>query len=220
MPYKGLESSPVVPQGTSVLDDNSIARAILDAVPAALLVVDDDVRLQGYNRAASELLGPDPSRTLRRKTGDILHCLRSLETARGCGQSRDCADCVIRNSVGVSWKGGEVHRKTSRMQLRVGEEEREVHMMVTTAPLDFGGRRMILLILEDIGELVALRQALPICASCKRIRDDQQFWTSVESYFKRHLDLRFSHGMCPECIDKFYPSQTSQPSQAVEEAVS
>ena len=40
---------------------------------------------------------------------------------------------------------------------------------------------------------------------CKRIRNDEEFWDKVETYFGEHLDLKFSHGLCPECARKLYP---------------
>jgi PAS domain S-box-containing protein len=46
---------------------------------------------------------------------------------------------------------------------------------------------------------------LPICSSCKKIRDDQGYWTQVERYLMDHTDAQFSHGICPDCLHKLYP---------------
>ncbi len=46
---------------------------------------------------------------------------------------------------------------------------------------------------------------LPICASCKKIRDDSGYWTQVERYLTEHTQAQFSHGMCPECFSHLYP---------------
>lgn len=48
---------------------------------------------------------------------------------------------------------------------------------------------------------------VPICSNCKKIRDDKGFWNHLESYIQEHSDASFSHGMCPECSDKFYGDQ-------------
>jgi len=56
--------------------------------------------------------------------------------------------------------------------------------------------------LEDVR---VLRGLLPICASCKRIRDDQGYWTQIEGYIKAHSEADFTHGICPECARKLYP---------------
>ena len=58
--------------------------------------------------------------------------------------------------------------------------------------------------LEDaLSRVKQLQGLLPICSYCKKIRDDQNYWHQVESYVGKHTDARFSHGICPECTDKF-----------------
>jgi hypothetical protein len=44
---------------------------------------------------------------------------------------------------------------------------------------------------------------LPICASCKRIRDDGGYWQQVETYIRSHSEASFTHSICPECLDKY-----------------
>jgi hypothetical protein len=50
-----------------------------------------------------------------------------------------------------------------------------------------------------------LEGILPVCASCKKIRDDKGAWKAIESYVKERSDAEFSHGICPECAEKLYP---------------
>ena len=54
-------------------------------------------------------------------------------------------------------------------------------------------------------EVRTLSGLLPICASCKKIRDDRGYWTQIESYIRKHSDAEFSHGICPDCAKKYYP---------------
>ncbi|MBI5102436.1 MAG: GAF domain-containing protein [Nitrospirae bacterium] len=56
-----------------------------------------------------------------------------------------------------------------------------------------------------LSEISTLRGILPICASCKKIRDDAGYWNQIESYITAHSDATFSHGICPECAVKLYP---------------
>ncbi len=59
--------------------------------------------------------------------------------------------------------------------------------------------------LEDATtQIKKLSGLLPICASCKKIRDDQGYWNKIESYIEKNSDAYFSHGLCPECSDKLY----------------
>lgn len=51
---------------------------------------------------------------------------------------------------------------------------------------------------------------LPICASCKKIRDDKGYWQQIEAYIHAHSEAVFSHGICPECLRKLYPEYCEQ----------
>ena len=53
-----------------------------------------------------------------------------------------------------------------------------------------------------LAEVRSLREILPICSYCKKIRDDENYWQSVEAYFSHHTNTRFSHGICPSCYEK------------------
>ena len=54
-------------------------------------------------------------------------------------------------------------------------------------------------------EVKTLRGLLPICASCKQIRDDKGYWHQIESYIRDHSEAEFTHGICPECSGGLYP---------------
>ena len=56
-----------------------------------------------------------------------------------------------------------------------------------------------------LAEIRQLRGILPICAHCKKIRDDQGYWHQLEAYIRDHSEADFSHGICPECLHKLYP---------------
>lgn len=58
---------------------------------------------------------------------------------------------------------------------------------------------------KALREIKVLRGIIPICASCKKIRNDEGFWQQVETYVTQHSDALFSHGICPDCIKKYYP---------------
>ena len=56
-----------------------------------------------------------------------------------------------------------------------------------------------------LGDVKTLSGLLPICSSCKKIRDDSGYWSGVETYLSEHTDAGFTHGICPECVDSLYP---------------
>ena len=57
---------------------------------------------------------------------------------------------------------------------------------------------------QSMKEINTLRGFLPICANCKKIRDDRGYWTQIETYISKHSEAEFSHGLCPECMVKLY----------------
>jgi two-component system, cell cycle sensor histidine kinase and response regulator CckA len=112
--------------------------------------------------------------------------------------------------------------------VRVRKDGRHVDLSMTVSPIkdssgevigvstiarDISERRREeserLKLIEDLTEALAhaktLRGLLPICASCKRIRDDHGYWEQVEVYIQKHSDAGFTHGICPECAGRFYP---------------
>lgn len=87
---------------------------------------------------------------------------------------------------------GLVQKERDHLELRVIQRTKELqdkNVCLQTA-------------LEDIKTLKGM---FPICAQCKKIRDDKGFWKQIESYLGEHTEAEFSHGICPECAQKLYP---------------
>ncbi len=57
---------------------------------------------------------------------------------------------------------------------------------------------------KALSEVNQLKGLIPICASCKKIRDDKGYWNQIESYVEKHSEASFSHGVCPDCADQLY----------------
>ena len=67
-------------------------------------------------------------------------------------------------------------------------------------------RENIILELQDaLAEVITLRGIIPICSSCKKVRDDKGYWNQLESYIRDHSEADFSHSICPECAKELYP---------------
>ena len=97
-----------------------------------------------------------------------------------------------------------------------------------TKPFDLGelrarvevGRRMVEMqevltarneeLLKALDQIKTLRGIVPICANCKKIRDDQGYWTQVEVYVRDHTEAEFSHGICPDCLERLYPEYAQE----------
>ena len=63
---------------------------------------------------------------------------------------------------------------------------------------------------QALDKVIVLRGLLPICCSCKKIRNDQGYWQQVEQFVEAYTDARFTHGICPECALKLYGAIVSE----------
>lgn len=177
-------------------------QAMMDAVPALVFAVDEDVAVLEYNRAAAKLLQQPREAIVRRRGGEVLKCLHAKNAPRGCGSGEMCRHCIIRQTVREAHAGDQVVRRRAHLQIMEDDGRRDCYCLVTATPFEYGQRRLVLLVLEDISDLTELQRIVPICMNCRKVRDDDEYWRNIESYFSRHWDLRFSHGLCPECTRK------------------
>jgi len=92
----------------------------------------------------------------------------------------------------VPWGKGEAILATFRdsTERRQMEEERE---------------KLIRELKDALAKVKTLSGLLPICAACKKIRDDKGYWNQIESYIRDRSEADFSHGICPECAKRLYP---------------
>jgi len=123
-----------------------------------------------------------------------------------------------------------------RMTFELKKETRVIHKHIYTgkvifeeiiaAPIfdDQGEVNFIVEELNDITELIqskeitehlkeeikTLRGIIPICSSCKNVRDDKGYWQQVEAYVRDRSEAEFSHSICPECFEKLYPEYDSK----------
>lgn len=93
---------------------------------------------------------------------------------------------------------------TNELQARLGVGRRVVELQGTLA-------HRVAELQDALAHIKTLQGILPICMHCHRIRSDQESWQRVESYISEHSDAKFSHGICPECVVKYYPAHARQP---------
>jgi hypothetical protein len=185
---------------------DSFYRRLLDAMPLMIFVVDGDVRIHDLNAAAATVFGLEKAAILRRRGGDVLQCLHAQDVPEGCGGGPFCRTCVLRTAVTQSMQGHAVTRRRTTANVVCRGRRKPLELLITARPLPGSDDPRTLLILEDVSETSLLRNIIPICAHCKRIRNDHEYWQSVESYFKTYSGVDFSHGICPTCVEALYPA--------------
>ena len=96
----------------------------------------------------------------------------------------------------ILWVDGIIEDITEHKRM---EEERE---------------KLIQALQEALNNIKTLSGLLPICASCKKVRDDQGYWTQIEAYISDHSEAEFTHGLCPDCAKKYYDELQKLKSQS------
>jgi len=71
-------------------------------------------------------------------------------------------------------------------------------------------KKMIKELQDAFQNIKTLQGLIPICASCKKIRDDKGYWNQIEAYISEHSSAEFSHGICPDCARRIYPEYTKE----------
>lgn len=173
---------------------------IIDAIPSYVFVVDEDVRIIEYNSQAAKLLIDNRESVIFKRGGEVLHCLHSHEVLGGCGRAPACIDCIIRISVNRAFGGDKVTRIRAKIEIENNVNTTEIFTVITASQFIVNDRTLVLLLIEDISELIAIQNIVPICMKCKKVQSVDKFWTALESYFKSNWGIDFSHGYCPECV--------------------
>jgi hypothetical protein len=184
----------------------SFNAAVLRAMPVPVFVVHEDLSIRDCNEAAEHMFAAERKQFARCHSGEAMHCVHA---AGGCGAATPCNDCVVRQCINDAFQGRRMVRQRTTLDLvQPGGAVTQAHYLVTASPFEHEGSHYVMLVLEDVTELFALRDLLPICAHCKKVRDDQQYWHALESYLTNHHKLGFTHSICPACVEKHFPEVT------------
>ncbi len=132
--------------------DQGFHRVLFDAMPMPVFVVDKDVCIYDYNTAAARLLRKDKKLVIRRRGGDVLNCVHSMEGPKGCGSTPACRDCVVRKSVRSAARGRRVVRRWAQMELIRNGRTARVKLRVSCQPFTYGRSSFILLVLEGLND--------------------------------------------------------------------
>jgi len=190
-----------------LIPENSTLRAFLDAIPALVFLADRDVRVLDANLAARQWLSAEPGLQLRRPGGDVLHCVFARDSHDGCGTTEACPTCVIRESVASVRPGQPATRRVAHMILEAADRSEDRWFRVLASPLALDGQDLVLLVLEDVTQLIELREVLPVCPGCGTSpRDAAEVLREAQLYLRRHPGHWSTHELCPDCLRRHAPT--------------
>ncbi|MFA6009849.1 MAG: hypothetical protein WC799_07685 [Desulfobacteraceae bacterium] len=189
-------------QTMNIINSPELLRTLFNALPSMVFIVDEDVKVYAFNQAAADVLPKEGNAILKHRGGEILQCVHSTETPKGCGYAPFCDGCVIRNSVKSAYVGDRVVRARTKMEVLKRGSKTEIYALISATAFQYDDKRLVLFVIEDISIIAELQKIIPICSYCHKIRDEKQTWARIEEYFKKNWDVNFSHGLCPECFIK------------------
>ena len=116
----------------------------------------------------------------------------------------------------IVWPDGSIHWVEDR-GFPVRDENGEWYLNIGVATdvterkrLEEDKESVIVELQKALSEVKKLSGFLPICSSCKKIRDDKGYWSEIERYIGERTDTQFSHGICPDCMRKLYPDYADE----------
>lgn len=95
---------------------------------------------------------------------------------------------------------GYIAKPFTEADIRIG-----VDIALYKAKMEAERRELTSALKQALSEVKTLRGLIPICAACKKIRDDEGYWEHVEQYIEARTLAEFTHGLCPDCVQKLYP---------------
>jgi PAS domain-containing protein len=132
--------------------DQGFHRMLFDAMPMPVFVVDEDVRILECNAAAVRLFGPDKQTIIKRRGGEVLHCVHAKEAPEGCGRAPVCPDCPVRKAVQAASRGQRVTRQKARMELSAKGKTTKMDFQISCSPFNYERAKFILLVLEGLND--------------------------------------------------------------------
>ncbi len=181
-----------------ILKDSTLV-AFLDAIPSPVILTDGDVRIFEANRSARELLAGELERQLHPRGGEALHCVFARDAANGCGTTEFCPACVLRNSVEAVKAGRPAPRRVAHMILGSRDRSEDRWFQVSAAPLALDGRELVMVVLDDVTQLIELRELVPFCPGCGQARELKEIRSQAEIFRRRHPDFLLAQELCPDC---------------------
>ena len=171
------------------MKSTDIVRTIFDNVSFPVLLIDREYKIVEANRAALLHVNQRDEDVIGRSCFEITHA--SEEPCWHSGQ----VSCPVREAFEARKRVHAIHRHSVKGQLVIEE--------IVATPLDevTGEANYVSEEFRDITELLELREGLlPICFSCKKIRNGNGSWHRIEEYIHDHTGADFSHSLCPECF--------------------
>jgi phosphoserine phosphatase RsbU/P len=215
---KGLKPTPRNPMKILIAEDDPVSCRILEMTLSAW---GHDVSVARDGRAAWDILQRADSPSLA--ILDIM--MPEMDGCEVCRKVREVSGAIppylilltamtAKDDVVRGIKSGAndyltkpFHREELQVRVEVGVQMLELQRVLSERVKE----------LEDaLSQVNQLQGLLPICSYCKKVRDDQNYWQKVDTYLSDRIDVQFTHGVCPDCLERMISKTNERQQELVE----
>jgi PAS domain S-box-containing protein len=191
-------------------------RRIFEDGPLGMLIADPDYRVLKANKALCEMLGYTEADLTGRSIGEITHA-EDMEKSAGLSKQLLHGEVpLFRLEKRYVKKNGDLLWVNLTVTAIRGQEGKVLYALgmvenISRRKLAEQEReRLVRDLQQALDNAKTLHGLLPMCAWCKKIRNDKGYWQKVETYVQEHSDASFTHGICPECLNKVDPATAAE----------
>jgi hypothetical protein len=182
-----------------------LAHNVIEGMPSMVFLMDEFPMIVGMNSLAKKMAGLLKINFYQKRCGELFHCVNSSDP-ESCGTTEACKTCPIRDIYeNTQTNGGVIRRRVEMTVCNGGGKQETRFFVVTSYKIEAKSGGIVTLIVDDISELLQIKSFIPICTSCKKIKDDDHVWKKLEDYFRLQGEIVFSHCLCPDCLEKVCP---------------
>lgn len=143
-----------------LLNQKGFLKNLFDAIPCGVLIVDRARRIQTINNVLERILGVSKADVIDKRGGEAFNCIHASKSSKGCGFADECQSCQVRITAMEALDGQKIHRNRAKLQLLINGKARDLLLLISAAPLEYGDESFAIVMLEDITELNTLRRRL------------------------------------------------------------
>jgi PAS domain S-box-containing protein len=185
-------------------------RSIVGVIPDLIIKLDRDGVYLDIISQSDELLFMPREKVLGQKMADILP---EAVVASGMEALRKCLDEQVLQVVEYELQvpAGKKYFESRSVPLNENSAYALVRDVTDQKRAEIEKEKLIEELQNALGQVKTLSGLLPICSACKKIRDDQGYWSQIEAYIGSRSEAEFSHSICPECAKTLYPDYYNGP---------
>ena len=186
--------------------------ALINSLPGVMYLLDAKGRLCRWNRNLEVVCGCGPDEMKMEALFDFIALRDRERSQREFSKIFSDGEGVVETHL-ASKDGQEIPYLLSGVVVRFHGEPHVVGtgMDMTRRLADARQKEgLIKKLKESLARVRTLSGMLPICSSCKKVRDDKGYWNQIESYIKDRSEAEFSHAICPDCLVRLYPAEARE----------